>query len=467
MAKEFKLPDLGEGIHEGEVLSVLVSVGDAVKEGDLILEVETDKAAVEIPSPFTGAVKEIRVKVGDVIQVGDILMTFDVGEESEPAKEQKPKPEERKAEEERAAEEEKPPSEKKEPSEKRPAEEAAPEEEKKVRREFREAEAEKPAGVEGREGPVPASPATRRLARELGLDLRKVPPSGPKGLVTAEDIRAFAEKGERKKEAPPPEEKRAVEGRPIAVKAPALPDFSKWGPVERVPLRSVRRATAKQMALAWSQIPHVSNQGMIDVTKLETLRQNHKKAVEETGGRLTYTVFALKAVAEALKEYPRFNATLDVDAGEIVLKHYYHIGVAADTDEGLVVPVVRDVDRKSINQLAVELKELIERTRSRKITLEEMHGGTFTITNVGPMGGGHFAPIINYPEVAILGMGTAKMYPKVIQKDGGQYEIVPRLMMPIVLCIDHRILDGADAIAFMQMIIDCLEDPEELLLRMS
>jgi pyruvate dehydrogenase E2 component (dihydrolipoamide acetyltransferase) len=467
MAKEFKLPDLGEGIHEGEVLSVLVSVGDAVREGDLILEVETDKAAVEIPSPFTGAVKEIRVKVGDLIKVGDVLMTFDVGEEAVPTKEQAPKPKERKAEEERPAEEEKPPSEKKEPSEKRPSEEAATEEERKVKREPREAVAEKQAEVEERGGPVPASPATRRIARELGVDLRKVQPSGPKGLVTADDVRAFAEKGERKKEVPLPEEKRAVEGRLIAAKVPALSDFSKWGPVERVPLRSVRRATAKQMALAWSQIPHVSNQGMIDVTKLETLRQKHKTAVEETGGRLTYTVFALKAVAEALKEYPRFNATLDVDAGEMVLKRYYHIGVAADTDEGLVVPVVRDVDRKSILQLAVELKALIERTRSRKITLEEMHGGTFTITNVGPMGGGHFAPIINYPEVAILGMGAAKMYPKVIEKEGGQYEIAPRLMMPVVLCIDHRILDGADAIAFMQRVIDCLEDPEELLLRIS
>jgi pyruvate dehydrogenase E2 component (dihydrolipoamide acetyltransferase) len=465
MAKEFKLPDLGEGIHEGEVLSVLVSVGDAIKEGDLILEVETDKAAVEIPSPFTGTVKEIRVKVGDVIKVGDVLMTFDVGEEAEPTKELKPKPGAREAAEGRPAEEEKPPGEKKEPSEKRPSEEAAPEEEKKVEREPREAEAGKPVEVEEREGPVPASPATRRLARELGVDLRKVPPSGPKGLVTAEDVRAFAEKGERKEEAP--EEKRAAEGRPIGIKAPELPDFSKWGEVERVPLRSIRRATAKQMALAWSQIPHVNNQGMIDVTRLETLRRKHKTAVEETGGRLTYTVFALKAVTEALKEYPRFNATLDVDAGEIVLKHYYHIGVAADTDEGLVVPVVRDVDRKSILQLSVELKELIERTRARKVTLEEMHGGTFTITNVGPMGGGHFAPIINYPEVAILGMGSAKMYPKVIEKDGGQYEIVPRLMMPIVLCIDHRVLDGADAIGFMQRIIDCLEDPEELLLRMS
>jgi len=447
----------------------LVSVGDAIKEGDLILEVETDKAAVEIPSPFTGVVKEILVKVGEVIEVGDVLMTFDLGEEAEPTKKEKPKPKEKEKEAEGAqpSEEEKPPDKKEEPSEKPPPEEAEPEEEKVIKGEPAEEEQGKPAETEERQGPVPASPATRRLARELGVDLRTVPPSGPKGLVTAEDVRAFAEKGERRKEAPQPEKKEAPQGKPIGPKAPSLPDFSKWGAVERVPLRSIRRATAKQMALAWSQIPHVNNQGMIDLTKLEALRQKHKAAAEEKGGRLTYTVFALKAVAEALKEYPRFNATLDVEAGEIVLKHYYHIGVAADTDEGLVVPVVRDVDGKSMMQLSVELKELIERTRSRKVTLDEMQGGTFTITNVGPMGGGHFAPIINYPEVAILGMGAAKMYPKVVDKGDGQYEIVARRMMPIVLCIDHRILDGADAIAFMQMIIDCLEDPEEFLLRMS
>jgi pyruvate dehydrogenase E2 component (dihydrolipoamide acetyltransferase) len=245
-----------------------------------------------------------------------------------------------------------------------------------------------------------------------------------------------------------------------------LPDFEKWGPIERIPVRSIRRATAKQMTLAWSQIPHVHNQDMVDVTKLEKFRRKHKAEIEAKGGRLTMTVFALKAVATALKTYPRFNATLDTQAGEIVIKNYYHIGVAVNTEDGLIVPVIRDVDRKSITELAIELYTLVQRTRERKTTLEEMQGGTFTITNVGPMGGGYFAPIINYPQVSILGMGSARMEPVVRANEEKGFEIVPRLMMPVVLCIDHRVLDGADALQFIRVIIDDLEDPDQLLMTM-
>lgn len=426
MARSFKLPDLGEGIHEGEILAVLVSAEDEVKEGDPILEVETDKAAVEIPSPFTGTVKEILVKVGDVIKVGDVVMTFSDGEEAEPVEAEK--------------------------REEKPAEPA---------------ERVVPMPVPDREkGPVPASPATRRLARELGVDLRQVAPSGPGGLVTADDVKAFAEKGEEIVKVPEVPVSRPAEVRPVAVTAPTLPDFSRWGPVERVPLRSIRRATAKQMALAWSQIPHVHNEDWVDMTKLEAFRRNHKAEIEAKGGKLTPTVFALKAAATALKTYPKFNATLDTETGEIIIKRYFHIGVAVSTDDGLIVPVIRDVDRKSIVELSIELNDLVQRTRERKTTLEEMQGGTFTITNVGPMGGGFFAPIINYPEVAILGMGSASLQAVVREKGENQHEVVPRLMMPIVLCIDHRVLDGADALLFMRVIIDALEDPEELLMTM-
>ncbi len=426
MARSFKLPDLGEGIHEGEVLAILVSVGDEVKEGDPILEVETDKAAVEIPSPYTGTVREILVKQGDMVKVGDVLMTFSNGAEEEAVEAKRPV--------EKPAE---------------PAEKVVP----------------MPAPARA-EGPVPASPATRRLARELGVDLRQVTPTGPGGLVSADDVRAFAEKGEKVEEVPEPPKERPAEGVPMAAPVPALPDFSKWGPVERVPVRSIRRATAKQMTLAWSQIPHVHNQEWVDVTKLEAFRKNHKAEIEAKGGKLTPTVFALKAVATALKTYPKFNATLDTGEGELVMKHYFHIGVAVNTDDGLIVPVVKDVDRKSIVELSVELNDLVQRTRERKATLEEMQGGTFTITNVGPMGGGFFAPIINYPEVAILGMGSASMQAVVKEKDKHEYEIVPRLMMPIVLCIDHRVLDGADALKFIRVLKEALEDPEELLITM-
>ena len=424
MARAFKLPDLGEGIHEGEVLAVMVAVGDEVKEGDPILEVETDKAAVEIPSPYTGRVKEILVNPGDEVKVGQVLMTFSVeGEEEAPVPEK--------------------PEEVEKPREPSPVPSPA-----------------------RKEGPVPASPATRRLARELGVDLKQVPPTGPGDLVTAEDVRGFSEKGPPAKEAAPVEEPEPVEKRIPGAGAYRFPDFSKWGPVERLPVRSIRKATARQMDLAWSRIPHVHNLDDIDMTKLEEFRRRHKEDVAAKGGKLTITVFALKAVATALKIYPNFNATYDTDAGEIVIKHYFHIGVAVNTDDGLIVPVIRDVERKSITELAIEMTELVLKTRERKTSLEEMQGGSFTITNVGPMGGGYFAPIINFPQVSILGMGAASMKPVVREKDVGGHEIVPRLMMPIVLCIDHRVLDGADSLKFIKVVKDALEDPDELLMTM-
>ena len=427
MAREFKLPDLGEGIHEGEVLAVHVSVGQEVKEGDIILEVETDKAAVEIPSPFSGTVAEIRVKAGDTVKVGDVMMTFGNGEAAEAVEEKKL---------------EEVPSKTDEP-------------EKVI----------SPPAAGKRKGPVPASPATRRLARELGVDLHRVTPTGSGGLVTADDVRAFADRGKDEVEAPATGEDVPAEAPAVSIPSPTLPDFTKWGPVERVPFRSLRRATAKQMVIAWSQIPHVTSQDQVDITKLEAFRQKHKAEIQAEGGRLTMTVFALKAVATALKTYPQFNATLDVEAGEIIIKKYFHVGVAVNTDNGLIVPVVRDVDRKSIKELSIELNAIVEQTRSRKISLDDLKGGTFTITNAGAMGGGFFAPIINFPEVAILGMGQGRLQPAVIDK-GGKPAIAPRLIMPIVLCIDHRVLDGADAIKFLKLVIDSLQDPDELLISM-
>ncbi len=424
MASAFKLPDMGEGVHEGEVIAVEVSVEQEVKEGDIILVVETDKAAVEIPSPFDGTVLEIMVKPGDVVNVGDVMMTFSNGEKS-PQIDTPP------------------------PDTSRPA-----------------AEPKAPSPVEGKQkrGPVPASPATRRLARELKVDLNRVTPTGAGGMVTAEDVRAFAE---AEKPAPEPVSTVAAPAEPPAISpgGEPLPDFEKWGPVERIPLRSIRRATARHMALAWSQIPHVNSQDAADVTKLEAFRQKHKAEIEAVGGRLTITVFALKAVATALKTFPNFNATLDLAAGEIILKQYFHVGLAVNTDSGLIVPVVRDVDRKSIRELAIEVNDLVQRTRSRKTALEELQGGTFTITNAGAMGGGYFAPIINYPQVAILGMGQGRMQ-AVVRETSKGHEIVPRLIMPVVLCIDHRVLDGADAIRFLRVVIDALEDPDELLMTM-
>jgi pyruvate dehydrogenase E2 component (dihydrolipoamide acetyltransferase) len=440
MARSFKLPDLGEGIHEGEVIAVLVKVGDAVEEGDPILEVETDKASVEIPSPFTGTVQEIMVKAGDVVKVGNLLMTFSddaIGEKKEAEKEKRETPSEKKK---KTAE---------------PAEKI-----------LRQPEENQTTGtMERNKGPVPASPATRRLARELGVDLRVVTPTGPAGLVTSEDVRAFASK-EKRGEGAPEEPPAGAEPFVVAGAAPpGLPDFTKWGSVERLPLRSIRKATARQMALAWSQIPHVSSQDDIDVTRLEALRRRNKQAVEKQGGRLTLTVFAVKAAAAALRQFPQFNVSLDVAKGEIVRKHYRHVGVATDTGEGLVVPVLRNADRKSITELAVELRELVERTRARKVDLEELQGGTFTITNIGAAGGrGHFSPIINYPEAAILGMGAARLKPVIGKTETESTQIVARMILPVVLAIDHRVLDGIDAARFLEFFRTALENPEKMLL---
>ena len=427
MSRSFKLPDLGEGVHEGEILAVHVEVGQPVNEGDIILEVETDKAAVEIPSPYTGTVVDIFVGPGDLVRVGDVLMSFSNGEEKAEHLSKAPEP----------------------VAEKTAREETYP---------------ATPTTSPHRTGPVPASPATRRLARQLGVDLYQVTPTGPAGLVTAEDVHGAAEGA-------PTEESAIVPSEPIAltdaglIAAESLPDFSKWGPVDRIPFRSIRRATARQMSLAWSLIPHVNSQDELDVTDLENFRRKHKSEIDTQGGRLTMTVFALKAVATALKQLPHFSATLDTTAQEIIIKNYFHIGIAVNTDQGLMVPVIRDVDRKSIRELAVELNELASKARERKLTLEEMQGGTFTITNIGAMGGSFFAPIINFPQVAIMGMGRAKWKPWVIESQNGP-EIVPRLIMPLVLTIDHRVLDGADAVRFLQVVKEVLEDPDELLMSM-
>lgn len=452
MARNFKLPDLGEGIHEAEIIEVLVSVGDTVEEEDTLMVAETDKAAVEIPSPFSAKITAVNVEVGQIVNTGDVIVEFEDGEleagqaAPETDQEQASEAEEQEVEDQK--------------------EESAPAAEKAQK----QAPADRPSGR-----PVPASPATRRLARELGVDLHQVPASGPSGRVTSEDVRSYAEAPEeaKKKEPEPetaPERKPARPGDVSEVvpsgKQPELPDFTRWGEVERVPLRSVRRATAKQMALSWSQVPHVVHQDEVDITELEEFRQKHKPAIEEAGGRLTPTVFAMKAAVVALKKHPRFNASLDPETEEIILKNYYHIGVAMDTDRGLLVPVIRDVDQKSIRQLSIELYELAQRTRNGEATLDELQGGTFSLTNIGILGGTAFAPIINFPEVAILGMARAKWQPVVQENENGDLVTENRLMLPLMLAFDHRVVDGADAARFMNVVKEALQAPDNMLMMM-
>lgn len=434
MPVEFKLPDLGEGIHEGEIIEVLVHEGDKVEDGQTVLIIETDKATAEVPSPVTGTVKEIRVRPGQTVRVGEVLIVF--LKEGEP---------EGKEEEGQKKVEGTPPA-----SGIRQATAAA-----------------MPLSMPSR-GPVAAAPSTRRLARELGIDINQVKPTGPGDRVTPEDVHAFAEGSKRPEGKTPPRVplKKAEELLPPkspGPEAPALPAFDREGRVERIPLRSVRRTTAKHIAIAWSQIPHVTHTDVADLTHLEAFRRKHKQQVEAQGGVLSVTVFAVKAVAAALKKFPLFNSSIDMESEEIIIKHYHNIGFAVDTDRGLLVPVIRDVDCKSLFDLAVELKELSEKTRQGKATREDLSGGTFTITNIGPMGGTGLSPIINYPEVAILGMAQARLQP-VVTGDEKHYEIVPRLMLPLGITFDHRVLDGAEGARFLNMIVEELQNPEKLLM---
>ena len=425
---EFNLPELGEGIESGTVVGILVSVDGSIVEEQGVIEIETDKATAEVPAPVDGVVKEIHVQDGDEITVGQLILTIETvtapvaSTQVEPPSEPEPVPDEPEdvAETESEQPAVSPPTIKTTPSVKTSILTPRPE-----------------------LGMVPAAPNVRRLAREIGVDLTHVVGSGPGGRISMEDVKRHA---------------RQVPASVVTtgrVEAPALPDFSKWGEVERVAMSNVRRATAKHLDVAWSTIPHVTQFDKADVTDLEQLRKRFGKKVEEAGGRLTITAILLKVVAAALKEFPQFNASVDMVNEEIVYKHYYHIGVAVDTDRGLLVPVIRDVDQKNIMELAVELGEVAERARNRKLGLEDMQGGTFTVTNLGGLGGTNFTPIINLPEVAILGIARGGKEP--VFKDDGQFE--PRLMLPLSLSYDHRIIDGADGIRFLRWIVEYLEQP--------
>jgi len=443
MPRDFRLPDLGEGLTEAEVVRVLVAEGEEIKEDQAVLLVETEKAQVELPSPFGGRVAAVHVQAGQRVKVGAVLLSFaDAGGAVRPAA---PAPPARAAGPASAA-----------PA---PSAPATP--------------PPSSAAASVTDLPPAATPATRRLARELGVDLAQVHGTGPGGRISDDDIRGAAgvraattglAPGARASEPPlaaagpaaPVERVRPLVG-PVGL--PPLPRFEQWGPVEREPFRGIRRRSAEHLSLAWAVIPHVTQHDQADVTELETMRRQQQARGRETGGDLTLTVFLVKAVTIALRAHPRFNASLDHATGELVLKRYYNIGVAVDTDQGLVVPVVRGVDRKGIRDLAAELTQVVMRTREGKATLEDLRGGTFTVTNTGALGGTGATPIINYPEVAILGVGRARQTPVV--RDG---RIVPRLVLPMSLAFDHRVIDGMEAARFSTDLVGLLEAPERLVL---
>ncbi|MBI4964675.1 MAG: 2-oxo acid dehydrogenase subunit E2 [Desulfomonile tiedjei] len=426
MRHVFRLPDVGEGIAEAEIVEYLVKEGDKVKEDQPVIRVETDKAVVELPCPVTGVVAEISLKPGDTARVGDSLLVIET--EAEKAEEKK----EKKAEE-RPREE--PKEEKPEPKRKPPSEEP---------------EAEKPAAKEA-PSKVMATPHTRKLARELKVDIATVKGTGPHGRITDEDVQNAASK-------PAAAAPKAPTAAAVTVPTTEGWDFEKYGETRREPLKGVRKRTAEVMVRSVSAIPHVTHFDEADVTELLKVREQQHALAEERKVHLTILAFLTKAVADALKHFPAFNASLDESTGEIVYKHYYNVGFATDTEAGLMVPVVRDVDKKSILQIAADLQELSKKARDRSITLDDMRGGTFTITNVGALGGMWATPIIVHPQVAILCSLRAVKKP-VVRDD----QVVIRTMMPLTVAFDHRLLDGADSARFMSHIIKLLEDPMRML----
>ena len=443
---EFKLPDLGEGIHEGEILKWHVEPGAAIQEDDPLVDVETDKAALTIPSPRSGRIVSLAGKIGDTVLVGDILTVIDDG--AGPAEVVS-----------KADAAEKIPT-------AEPTSAAAPT--KKPTQKAQDA-TQAPAALWGR---VVAAPATRRLARELKIDIRQVPPTGPAGRITPDDVKRFAEQpgvpaATAEAKTIEEHERRAV-AEVAATAADAipfldiepLPDFEQWGPVEKEPLRSIRRKVARKMVTSMILVPHVAHMDDADVTLLEEFRyQERQRRAEHPGGRLTLLPFVIKAVTAGLKAAPAFNASLDPFKEEIIYKKYYNIGIAVDTGHGLIVPVIRDTDRKSILRISADIEVAAAKAREGNLDVADLRGGTFTITNVGPLGGTALIPTINYPEVAILGMGRVQEKPVVV--DG---QIVIRKILPLTLAFDHRIADGADAARFVSEMVRQLSDPNLLLL---
>ena len=442
MASEIKLQALKENVDTVEVNAVKVAPGDVVEKDQALLEVQADKAALEVPSPVAGRVSKILVKPGDQIAIGQVYCVIEGGNgeaPAAPATKAEPTPA-------RAPEPTAPT--KKEPAPVAPSR-PAPTVTPLHKPQQPVIERPSPAPPPAAERIVPAGPATRRLARELGVDLRQVRGTGRHGRVVEEDIKEYVRQLASGAGA-------AMQGLGPSVQPPPLPNFEEWGPIEAQPLGAVRKATARQMSLAWSLVPHVTQHDLADITDLEAFRKHQS---EGKGPKLTVTAFVLRAAAVALREFPNFNASIDLTSNRLILKRYCHIGVAVDTEGGLLVPVLRDVDKKHVRELAEELNAIAQRARDRKLDGSELKGGTFTITNLGGIGGTAFTPIVNYPEVAILGLSRSRLEPVV--RDG---QIVPRLMLPLSLSYDHRVIDGAAAARFTRRLAELLENPLMMLL---
>lgn len=427
---DIKLPPLGEGADTGTVVNVFVKAGDTVAEGQALLELENEKAIASVPATAAGVVSQVYVKAGDKLSVGQRILAL--GDSGAPAAPAQPAPAVAEA-----------------------ATPVAP-----AATADRAATATPPTTLD-EDFPAPvaapvASPSIRRIARELGIDLARVRGSEAGGRIVTSDIRAYIEKLQRlplkpKAVAAPPADVSPTKPPPVSV------DFSKWGPVTRQPTTMLRQTIARRMTENWNTIPHITQFAEADFTRLNGLRKQFGAAYETKGARLTVTPLLVRALVDTLKQHPVFNCSLDEATLDIVFKDYFHIGIAVDTEQGLLVPVLRDADRKTVLEIATELESLAKRARERKVTREEMQGGTFTISNQGAIGGAHFTPIINKPEVAILGIGRGALKP-VVLPDG---RIEPRLLVPLALSYDHRLIDGGSAARFTVDFVRALEEFSE------
>jgi pyruvate dehydrogenase E2 component (dihydrolipoamide acetyltransferase) len=456
---DFVLPNLGDGVAQGDVLKVLVKPGDAIKVDQPVLELETDKATVEVPSTLAGVVKEIRVKAGDKVKPGQAVAVIDEGKagtpaQADPRKTEVPAP---------AAQPAPAPAPAAAPAaQPAPAASAAPDPERPKAPVVAFATARQQAASTAPLPPpsvtsAPAAPSVRKLAREIGVDVTQVPGSGPGGRISIDDVKEFAK---RVMQSFGSAGQAAAASGATALQIRPLPDFSKWGEVERKAMSGIRRKTAEHLSSAWNTIPHVTQFDKADITRLEQMRKTYRAEVEKKGGNLTVTAVACKVLASALKVFPQFNASVDTAGEAIVYKKFINIGIAVDTENGLLVPVVRDADRKNLTELSVEIQQLAEKARSRKLTIDDMSGGSMSISNLGGIGGTAFTPIVNWPEVAILGISRGVFEPV---WTGTEFE--PRQMLPLSLSYDHRLIDGADAIRFLRWVSEALETPFALALR--
>ena len=459
--QEVRLPSLGEGVEHGDIVRVTVNKDDYVKENQTVLELETDKALIEVPCSARGTVEQVHVEAGQRIEVGALLIT--VGEASAESKQTTAKPEQQ-AKAESTGEPSIPQSEKSQSKSTATATTSSPKREPTQRQlvaipklpDIESIQQRHPSELpfDPNEVAPAAGPATRRLARELGVDLRLVPGSGRHGRINQEDVRGFI------KNQLTSVSTASQRGCPVC--RPELPDFTQWGEVVRESLGKVRQTIAQHLSQSYLQVPQVTQFERADITELEALRKKLKPEAAKREVHLTLMPFVIKAIAQALTQFPKFNSSIDPGRGDLILKRYFHIGIATDTPRGLLVPVLRDVERKSVWQLAGELDALAEKARTGKVDIADLRGATFSISNQGGLGGEHFTPLVNHPEAAILGLGQARWQPTYL--NGPEQPPIARLSLPLAVGYDHRIVDGANAVRFITHLKCSLEDPILMLL---